>query len=180
MFISAIHRNVPSGPSRRIFSPFLAGVDGAFPRYLWDTLLPHTELILNLLRQAKLALDISAWEYYNSPVDYDATPFGPIGYKVAIHNKPGTRKSWDFRARDGFRIGSALNHYQCHKVVDTTTKAVRVSDTIEFYQSYLNQPTVTPEDRIIQVLHFLSCAIKDVQATLHTERLEALTHTENT
>ena len=34
---------------------------------------------------------------------------------------------------------------------------------------------VAPEDRIVNALHFLLCAIKDVPATLYTERLEALT-----
>ena len=92
------------------FLAILAGIDGAFPSYLWDTLLPQTELALNLLCQATLAPDMSAWEYYNGPVNYNSTPFGPIGCKVAIHNKPGTRKSWDFCACDGFSIGSALNH----------------------------------------------------------------------
>ena len=73
---------------------------------------------------------MSVWEYYNGPINYDATPFRPIGCKVAIHNKPGTRKSCDFRAHDGLSISSALNHYRCHKVVDAITKAVHISDTI--------------------------------------------------
>ena len=118
---------------------------------------------------------MSSWEYYNGPVDYDATPFSPIGCKVAIQNKPITHKSWAFCTRDGFSIGLALNHYQFHKFVDTTTKAVRVRDTIEFYHLYLTQPTVMSEDRIVHVLHFLSCAIKDVPAKLHNKRLEDLT-----
>ena len=46
-----------------------------------------------------------AWEYYNSTMNYNATPFRPIGCKVTIHNKPGTCKSWDLRTRDGFSIG---------------------------------------------------------------------------
>ena len=37
------------------------------------------------------------------------------------------------------------------------------------------QPTVTPEDRIVHALQFLSCTIKYVPATLHTDRLESLT-----
>ena len=61
------------------FLATLSGVDRAFPISLWNMLLPHTEFNLNLLRQATLALDISAWEYYNSPINYDATPFRPIG-----------------------------------------------------------------------------------------------------
>ena len=98
MVIAAMQRNVPSEPSRAHFLAILAGADRASPRSLWDTLLPQMELMLNLLRQATLAPYISAWEYYNGPINYYTTPFSPIGYKVAIHNKPGPRKTWDFRA----------------------------------------------------------------------------------
>ena len=60
------------------FLVILAVVHGDFPSYLWDTLLPQTELILNLLRQDTLAPGMSVWEYYNDPVDYGATPFSSI------------------------------------------------------------------------------------------------------
>ena len=117
------------------FLAIIAGVDRYFPSSLWDTLLSHTKLTLNLLRQATLAPDISAWEYYNGPINYDSTPFSPIGCKVTIHKKNGPRKTWYFRARDGFSIGLTLHHYCCHTVVDTTTKAVRISNTAKFYHS---------------------------------------------
>ena len=87
------------------FLSILAGVNGAFPCSLWDTLLPQTKLTLNLLRQATLAPDMSPWEYYNGPINYDTTPFTPLGCKVVIHNKPRPHKTWYFRARDGFSIG---------------------------------------------------------------------------
>ena len=61
------------------FLAILAGVDRAFPSSFWDTLLPQTKITLNLLRQATLAPEISALEYYNGPINYDATPFSPIG-----------------------------------------------------------------------------------------------------
>ena len=157
------------------FIAILEGIDSAFPISLWDTLLSQTKITLNLLRRATLAPDISAWGYYNILINYDVTTFIPIGCKVAIHNKPRTRKTWDFCACDGFSIGSALHHYFYHKVVDITTKAVHISNTVEFYHSYLTQPMVTPDDRIVNVLNLLLCAIKYVPATLHTKRLEALT-----
>ena len=157
------------------FLAILVGFHTDLPSSLWDTLLPQTKLTLNPILQATLAPELSDWEYYNGPINYDATLFIPIGCKVAIHNKPGTRKSWNFRARDGFSIGSALNHYLFHKVVDTTTKAVRVSNTVEFHHSYLTQPTVTTEDRIFHALHLLLCCIKDVPAMLNTKHLGALT-----
>jgi hypothetical protein len=42
------------------FLAILAGVDAAFPRYLWDLLLPQTELTLYLLCQSTINPQISA------------------------------------------------------------------------------------------------------------------------
>ena len=44
------------------FFAILAGVAADFPQYLWDLLLPQAELTLNLLRQANVNPEISAWE----------------------------------------------------------------------------------------------------------------------
>ena len=43
------------------FLAILAGVGSDLPSSLWDTLLPQTKLTLNLLRQAPLATNMSAW-----------------------------------------------------------------------------------------------------------------------
>ena len=91
------------------FLAILAGVDPAFPPYLWDLLLPQAELTLNLLRQSHLNPKISAWEYFNGPFDFNKTPLGPVGCRVLIHAKPVSRRSWDFRAKDGFYIGPAMD-----------------------------------------------------------------------
>ena len=81
------------------FLAILAGVDPYFPKYMWDNLLTQTELTINIFRQATLNPRISAWEYYNAPFDYSATPLGPLGCKIMIHNTSNTRKSWDQRGR---------------------------------------------------------------------------------
>ena len=43
------------------FLSILAGVSATFPPFLWDKLLPQTELTLNLLRQSNIAPAMSAW-----------------------------------------------------------------------------------------------------------------------
>jgi hypothetical protein len=53
------------------FLAILAGVDAAFPPYLWDLLLPQAELTLNLLRQSTLNPRISAWEFFQGPFDFN-------------------------------------------------------------------------------------------------------------
>ena len=132
-----VHRRNAAERATRTFKAhflgILAGIERSFPRSLWDTLLPQLELKLNLLLQSTLAPDISAWEYYNGHINYNATSFSRIGCKVAIHNKAGLRKTWYLRAQEGSSIDSALHHYHCHTVVDTTTKAVLISDTVNFY-----------------------------------------------
>ena len=104
------------------FISILAGVSSTFPNFLWDKLLPQTELTLNLLHESNIAPAISAWEHFNGPFNFDANTLAPLGSPITIHTKPGTCRSWEFRVRKGFTIGPALKHYRCLQVVDTTTK----------------------------------------------------------
>ena len=114
------------------FLAILAGVDQDFPSNLWDLLIPQAELTLNLLRECKTNHDVLAWENFNGSFNYDATPLGPLGIAVIIHNKPSRRKSWDMRGIDGWSIGVSLEHYRCQKVIAKNSKAERISDTVEF------------------------------------------------
>ena len=126
---------------------------------MWDTLIQQAELTLDLLLQATINPKISAWDYFNGPFDYAATPLGPLGSRVMIHNTVNTRKSWDQRGREGFYIVPALQHYRCLAVFDSKTKHVSISDTVDFLHTYLQQPTLTPEDCIVHAVHLLTCAI---------------------
>ena len=95
------------------FLAILADVAIDFPRHLWDFLLPQAELTLNLLRQSAANPEISAWEAFNGPFNYNATPLGPLGINVIAHAKPSNRLSWSFRGRDGSSVGVSLEHYRC-------------------------------------------------------------------
>ena len=143
------------------FLAILAGVDATFPPYLWDLLLPQAELTLNLLRQSALNPRISAWEYFQGPFDFNKTPLGPVGCRVLIHAKPATRRTWDFRAKEGFYIGPALDSYRCFKLVKSDTKSQVISDTVEFRHAFRAIPSPSPEDKIIHGLHTIASALKD-------------------
>ena len=96
---------------------------------MWYNLLVQTELTINLLKQTTLNQIISAWEYYNGAFDYSATPLGPLGCKIMIHNTSNKRKSWYQRGREGFSVGPALQHYICIQEIDGKTKALIITDT---------------------------------------------------
>ena len=114
------------------FLSILAGVAQGFPRNLWDLLLPQAELTLNLLRQATLDPSQSDWAYFNGALNYDATPIGPLRCNIIAHRKTSTRNSWDFCGAAGWYVGAALQHYRCHTIVAKATRAVQISDTVEF------------------------------------------------
>ena len=129
------HRNIAERAIHTFKSHFLsilAGIPSYFPNYLWDKILPKTELSLNLLRQSTISPLTSAWVDFNGPFNFDATPLGPIVCHVLIHNKTSTRSSWAFRARDVFYVGPALKNYRCFQVVGTATKSILISDTADF------------------------------------------------
>jgi hypothetical protein len=140
------------------FLAILAGVDPSFPPYLWDLLLPQAELTLNLLRQSSINAKISAWEFFHGPFNFNKTPLGPVGCRVLIHAKPTTRRSWDYRAKEGFYIGPALDSYRCFKLVKMDTKSQVISDTVESRHAYHTIPAPSTEDRIVHGLRAITDA----------------------
>ena len=101
-------------------------------------------------------------------------PLVPIRCRDLIHNKPSTRASWAFRARNGFYVGPALQHYCCFQVLDTATKSNLISNTVEFRHDYLAQPTSTHADWLIHALHFLSSALKETPSVAIDDQLDAI------
>ena len=129
--------------SKAHFLAVLAGLNPNFPKFMWENLLIQAELTINLIRQATLDPSMYVWEYFNGDFDYTETPLGTISCKIIIHNTSNKRKSWDQRGREGFSVGTALQHYRCIQVIYSKTKALIITDTAEYLHEYLTQPQVT-------------------------------------
>ena len=67
------------------FLSILSGIAPDFQKFLWDHLLPQTEMTQFFLRQSTLDPTKSAWKFFNTPFDYAATPLGPLGCRIIIH-----------------------------------------------------------------------------------------------
>ena len=157
------------------FLAILAGTDPTFPADRWDLLLPHAELTLNLLRPSNTpATAASAWHALFGNFNFDATPIGPAGSRVLIHNKASLRQSWDFRAQDGFYIGPALQHYRCYRVLTKTSRMVIISDAIRFRHHKLPSPRLTTEDKIIHALHAINTTIAHTTPAPSDMQLQAI------
>ena len=100
---------------------------------------------------------------FQGPFNFAKTPLAPIGCRVLIHAKPATRQSWDFRAKDGFYIGPALDSYRCF-----------ISNTVEFRHAYRTTPTLSPEDKIINGLQVMASALANAPQPTFVTQLEAI------
>ena len=98
--------------------------------------------------------------FFHANFDYAATPIGSLGCRVIIHKKVSVRNSWDFRGKYGWILGCSLEHYCCQCVSYKYTKAVQVSETLDYLHHYLTQQTLTPEDRVLYGLQTLTCALE--------------------
>ena len=58
-------------------------------------------------------------------------------------------------------MGVAVQHSRCHTIVAKSTRAVQISDTVDFRHQHLTQPEVTPIDHIVHGVNTLTCALKD-------------------
>jgi hypothetical protein len=121
-----------------------------------------------------LNLWILAWEFFHGPFDFNKTPLAPVGCHVLIHAKPITCRSWDFRAKDGFYIGPALNSYCCFKLVKSNTKSQVISDTVEFCHAYRSIPAPTPDDKIIHGLQVMSGALTNAPPPTSISQVKAI------
>ena len=77
-----------------------------------------------------------------------------------------TRQLWDFCAKQGLYIGSAMDSYRCFKLVSSDTKSQCISYTVEFRHKYLLVPAPSTDDRIIHGLQQVAEAL--VRAPLPT------------
>jgi len=110
------------------------------------------------------------------PFDFNKTSLGPVGCRVLIHAKPATRRSWDFRAKNGFYIGPAMDSYRCFKLVNADTKSQVISDTVEFRHSYLSVPAPTTEDKIIHGFQVVADALTGAPPPTSISQVEAITN----
>ena len=132
------------------FVAVLCGTDDAFPMQLWCQLVPHAECQLNMLRRSVQTPTISSFAHLYGQHNYDAHPFAILGSAVEIHVMPKHRKTWDTHTKSGYYLGPSWEHYRCHDVWVTDTRARRVGQTVFFKHKYLTQPTITPNDALLR------------------------------
>ena len=128
------HRTNPAEKAINIFkSHFIAGLASLhpdLPLHLWDRLIPHAELTLNLLRKSNLHPHLSAYAHWNGAYDYNAHPLAPPGCKTIAHETLDQRATWDEKGTLEWYLGPAMDHYRCHEIYVPRTRSERVAKSV--------------------------------------------------
>ena len=130
----------------------MSGTDPSFPRNRWDLLLPQAEITVNLARPSNITHGVSAYTMINGAFDFNKTPLAPAGCKTIVHDGTDERKSWDEHGSRGFYIGPAVKHYRCYRNTMLKSKAVRISNTVEFFPVACQDPLLSDGDRISMLI----------------------------
>ena len=162
-----LHRaNAAERAIRTFKNHFIAGLATThqdFPISEWDRLLAQAEITLNLLRNARVNPNLSAYAYLFGPYDFSATPMAPPGTLLAAHLKPSNRPSWSPHAQKAWYIGPSLEHYRNFRCYIPNTKSVIVTDTVDLIANESPIPTVSHEE-------YLQQALMDILAVLQQKQ----------
>ena len=90
------------------------------------------------------------YAYLFGTYNFNRYPLAPPGTQVVVHAKPSDRASWGFHGRDGWTIGSSLEHYRCIKSYIPATKSEINCDTLAFFPHDIPIPKVSTEDYLKQ------------------------------
>ncbi len=144
------------------FVAILCGADTLFPLNLWDLLLRQAEHTLNMLRPSQMTPTVSAYAYLWGQHDYNENSFVPLGCKVKSHLVPGIHETWAPHTASGYYIGTAWEHYCCHKVYIIDTRHTQICSSVFFKHKYLTMPSLTPLNALIRAADNLTTAIAGV------------------
>ena len=162
-----LHRaNAAERAIRTFKNHFIAGLATThpdFPISEWDRLLAQAEITLNLLCNARVNPNLSAYAYLFGPFDFNSTPMAPPGTLLAAHLKPSNRSSWAPHAQKAWYIGPSLEHYRNFRCYIPNTRSEIVTDTVDIIANDSPIPTVSNDE-------YLQQALMDILAVLQRKQ----------
>jgi hypothetical protein len=146
-------RNSAERAIRSFKDHLIAGIcstDKSFPMHVWDRLLPHAFMTLNMLRTSRLNPKILAATHIFGQYYFNRGPMAPPGTRIIAHETPSRRRTWAPYGLDGWYIGPSLQHYRCYTVYITKTRGKRIVETVELFPEKFTLPFPSSQDMATQ------------------------------
>lgn len=138
---------------KRQFIATRASIDDRFPDNEWHRLLPHIELMLQVLHPAASDHTISAYMWLNhKPFDWDRYPLAPPATMVVAFTPRDQRHTWDDHGWVGWYMGPDLTTYRGFNIWDPTTNAYSTVGTVAWFPRHVKMPGFYTHDRVQALL----------------------------
>ena len=105
-----------------------------------------------MLQLSRLNPDISAYMQVHGNHNFNKHPLAPVGCKIIIHNRTNKCPSWSDHGSRGFYVGPAIKHYQNYVCFMSETKALRISNTVDFFPTRCADPMMTATERLLLIM----------------------------
>ena len=136
-----LHRNNDAEKAIGTFKDHLITIicscDPKFPMHVRCRFFQQGTTKLNLLRQSHINPRLSSEAQLNGAYNYNKSPLAPLGTRVIVNKNPEKRGTWAPHGVDGWYIGSAPEHYRCHTMYVTKTRAERIARMVDFFHTTL-------------------------------------------
>ena len=90
----------------------------------------------------------------------------PPGTRVILHDKTGNQTSWGHHGKQGWYIGTSLDHYMCMQCYKPATGIVRITDTLQYTPKAFVSPKTTTEDYLQQAIGEILAIINNLTNSL--------------
>ena len=139
----------------------LATVDPTCPDTIFKLINQQCEMTLNLLRRSGVSEHMSAYQQLHGRWDYSKNPIAPVGTKVQIFKSRKQRETtWSFHSLNGWYVGPAMNFKNCFEIYVSSTRDVRISDTVTWYPTaQFSMPGFSPRDQVLLAFNNLTEAV---------------------
>ena len=114
------------------FVASLCTTDENFPLHLWDRLITQVNMTLTMLQKCRFNPKVSAYKALEGSFNCNTTPLAPIGCKIIAHETPEKHKTWAPHGVDGFYLGPAIEHYQCHQIYVPKMCSETIVEAVKF------------------------------------------------
>jgi hypothetical protein len=95
--------------------------------------------------------------------------------QALVHNKPHKRCTYAEHCKKAFVLGTSTKHYGCWKFWSTATQATQILGAAFFKHKYLTNPSVTPEDLVIDAAKYLARSLEtSIPQHLQVSTIQAL------
>ena len=132
-----------------------------FPMKLWCSLIPQSEMTLNMVRPCRFNPLMSAHTALEGEFQYADTPLAPLGSLAIAGTTPSQRASWAPHGTRAWVIGPAMNHYRCISLYVPKTNGHITADTFRWSDTNLFRlPKITVEEQITTAALSLAEAIR--------------------